>query len=271
MLRWRMVTALCLIPLVLLAVLKLTALPFAILSGVFFALGVWEWAGLCGLSKSWVKRFYVADFFVLIVILSIFHNLNLLFVGSLLWLCPLFLVYTYKQQVPLLLKNDVVKALIGLILSALAWISLNRLHAIPDGPQWIILLFVLIWSSDTFAYFVGRKWGNVKLAPLISPKKTVEGFLGGLLGTMLVALMLFYAVSPFMHLPPLYVWLSVAFIVILLGVVGDLFESLLKRLAGVKDSGTLLPGHGGILDRIDSLLAALPFYALSLLWLLGEK
>jgi phosphatidate cytidylyltransferase len=151
----------------------------------------------------------------------------------------------------------------------MACYGLYIIQRLPAGSMWIIMLFILVWSADTFAYFIGKKWGHKSLAPLISPKKTVAGFWGGLLGALLLSLVVFVLLKNFTNkifFPPLIVWISIAYITILLAILGDLFESLVKRLTGVKDSGKLLPGHGGVLDRLDSLVGALPFYALSLAW-----
>ena len=175
-------------------------------------------------------------------------------IGILFWLLPLFWVITYRGKTPWLLRSPHLQALIGFVVLLPAYLGLITLHGI--GYYLIILLFVIIWSSDTFAYFVGRQWGKNPLAPYVSPKKTWAGFWGGLIGASIVAYLMAPHGSNFMY--------GVIVATILLGVLGDLFESLLKRIAGVKDSGTLLPGHGGILDRIDSLIAALPMYSFAL-------
>ena len=138
------------------------------------------------------------------------------------------------------------------------------LHASPDGALRLLFAFVLVWAADIGAYFTGQAFGRHKLAPQVSPGKTWEGLFGGLAWSLAVAWVggtwLFELQGAAAWLP--FLLLSAA--VVLLSIVGDLGESLLKRQAGVKDSGTLLPGHGGMLDRIDSLLAALPALALGL-------
>lgn len=127
-------------------------------------------------------------------------------------------------------------------------------------PAEVLVVLVLVWIADSAAYFVGRAWGRRKLAPAISPGKTWEGAVGGLIGAALYAIIIAFFTDP-------GAWLALVVTALLLGmasIVGDLFESAVKRQAGVKDSGALLPGHGGILDRIDSTTAALPLAAL--LW-----
>ncbi len=274
----RIITALCLIPLVLWAVIGLDSFYFALLSAVIFALGALEWAGLCEFHSKRDKILYILCFFICIGLMYwIDNSLIILLIGSLLWCAPVLWIFTYKGFPPSLkgfppslLESKFPKAIIGILALSFAWYGLVVIQRLPTGSFWVILLFILVWSADTFAFFVGRKWGSEPLSPAISPKKTIAGFWGGIIGTMLLAFGLTYLhyVKPFAHIMvmPHSAWLSIAYLIFLLAVLGDLFESLIKRLAGVKDSGQLLPGHGGILDRIDSLIAALPLYALSLVW-----
>jgi phosphatidate cytidylyltransferase len=136
------------------------------------------------------------------------------------------------------------------------------------SPWWLMYVFVLVWCADSGAYFVGRKLGKRKMAPNVSPNKSMEGLYGGLATGLIVVL----GISIFkLHLTgmTLFAFMVLSGITILSSVLGDLFESMLKRRADVKDSGTILPGHGGILDRIDSLLAATPIFALGF-WLLQQ-
>ena len=127
-------------------------------------------------------------------------------------------------------------------------------------PLEVLLVLVLVWVADTAAYFVGRAWGRHKLAPSISPGKTWEGALGGAVGVLVYAIICGTFIEGLFWVP----YLLAAALLAVLSIVGDLFESAAKRQAGVKDSGTLLPGHGGIMDRIDSATAALPAAALLL-------
>ncbi|MGB0789774.1 MAG: phosphatidate cytidylyltransferase, partial [Marinirhabdus sp.] len=116
-------------------------------------------------------------------------------------------------------------------------------------------VFVLIWSNDSFAYVIGKTFGKHKLIERISPKKTVEGFVGGILGALIAAVVIYFVMGRY----PLWVWACMALLVSLLGTVGDLVQSKFKRQAGVKDSGVLMPGHGGLYDRLDSIVYASPF------------
>lgn len=150
---------------------------------------------------------------------------------------------------------DVAHKALGLAYLSLPLSFLTPLVALEEGRWWLLFLLVVIWSNDTFAYFTGKKIGKHKLAPIISPKKTVEGAIGGIAGGAMAGLLLVHFSG--MDSDPL----STILITIVIGLVamaGDLAESLLKRGAGVKDSGTIIPGHGGVLDRIDSLIFPVP-------------
>jgi phosphatidate cytidylyltransferase len=155
----------------------------------------------------------------------------------------------------------VFKLLAGTAAIVPAWCAMGMLHhGQPYGHRWLFVALAIVWAADSGAYFAGRHFGKRKLAPRISPNKTVEGLLGGVASGLVVAL----AFAPFAgatlrELPAVGL---VAIAAVLFSVVGDLFESLLKRHVGAKDSGDLIPGHGGILDRIDGVVAALPAFAL---------
>ncbi len=153
----------------------------------------------------------------------------------------------------------------GVLMLVSTWIGLVWLHGLTQGPNLVLCLLLLIWIADSAAYFTGRRWGRHKLAPVVSPGKTLEGVLGALGGGLLWGLVL---ASWFGR-----GWgqqagvVALCLLTVLVSVYGDLYESLLKRRRGVKDSGRLLPGHGGLLDRIDSLMAAAPVFALGLILL----
>jgi len=164
-------------------------------------------------------------------------------------------IYRQKKQP---VKN-IAYTLAGLIYPALMLSMLSYLYFFPDEQtshhsEIVLGLFILIWTHDTFAYLVGKKLGRHKLFERISPKKTWEGFWGGLVFTLLAA----YILTRFQSGLPLAHWMALALLVSGLGTLGDLFESLLKRTIGAKDSGHLIPGHGGILDRLDAALFIIP-------------
>lgn len=155
-------------------------------------------------------------------------------------------------------------SLFGLVYLAFLPLYLTRIRAGANGLHWVILFFLIVWAGDTFAYFAGKKYGKTKLYRHISPKKTREGALGGLAGGVLVAAV--YKLALFRDLG----WGGVIFVPIIVGAVaqvGDLCESFLKRVYGKKDSGTILPGHGGFLDRFDSVVFSVPvMYACMRIW-----
>ncbi|MGE3318845.1 MAG: phosphatidate cytidylyltransferase [Candidatus Berkiella sp.] len=265
MLKWRLLTALCLIPLVILGILKLDDIPFACLCGAILALGAHEWTSLVPFTKKSQQIGYTALFMVFCASLFFVKSLMLLWVALVFWLSCGIGLYRYKGLAPLWLSIPV-KALLGLLILCSAFYGLVTLHRMSAGPIGLIVCLVLIWSTDSFAYFTGRLIGKRPMAPLISPKKTKEGFWGGMIGTVTLAAVgsYFTQVLPQFSLGHT---LWVAIVIVLLAVIGDLFESFMKRLAGVKDSGKLLPGHGGILDRLDSLFAVIPFFVLVMHWL----
>lgn len=147
---------------------------------------------------------------------------------------------------------------IGIILVCAAVTSIFVVW--QSSPWWLMYLFLLVWGADSGAYFVGRKFGKRKLAPTVSPNKSVEGLYGGVITTILVMLVVQYNYLNLTLIQQI-LFLILSLITVFGSVLGDLFESMIKRRAGIKDSGRVLPGHGGVLDRIDSLLAAAPIFA----------
>jgi phosphatidate cytidylyltransferase len=153
-----------------------------------------------------------------------------------------------------LFKSKRYFCIIFYIISGFIFLSL-----IPFEPKIILVVFILAWTNDTFAYLVGKGFGKRKLMERISPKKTIEGFFGGMAGALIASVIIFYFASPLYEYDNVYIWLSLAIIVSVLGTIGDLIQSKFKRLAGVKDSGNIMPGHGGVYDRLDSVIFASPF------------
>lgn len=161
------------------------------------------------------------------------------------------------QREPHVTHSRMLKLLMGLLTLLPPWYALTQLRAAEDfGAGWVLLLFLLVWAADIGAYIAGKLYGRTRLAPAISPGKTLEGLAGGILASALVAgLAAFHFDAPVLRLCVLGIATAA------LSVIGDLFESLMKRMAHVKDSGSLLPGHGGVLDRIDSMTIAAPLFA----------
>ncbi len=277
MLLSRLLTALILIPIVLWGILTFSPPLFALVAGGLFLLGANEWSGFCGFTTLLSKITYIVVVAALMGVLYLSkHPFALLLIGTLLWIFPVVWVLFYQPERFRYLNHNAFRAVLGLLVLSFAWYSLVILRSFTLGPIWLIVLCVLVWSTDIFAYFAGRKWGKAKLCPLISPGKTKAGFWGGLGGSLLMAALIFailekellFSKPSFFVWDNLLLWLGIACLTILLAVIGDLFESLMKRLAGVKDSGRLLPGHGGVLDRIDSLISTLPVYTFLILWVM---
>jgi phosphatidate cytidylyltransferase len=220
-------------------------------------LALYEWTKLL-YFKSYEKKIFLLISLALIYLID--NHLNsqgsslILWIASIFWLCvaPLFLIFKIN------LKNSFFSALIGWTLVMPLVISLNYL--IQLSPWTVLIVLTTIWLADSGAYFFGKKFGKRKLALSISPGKTWEGFLGALFVVSLfsIAMTFFGFVNSYM---------SILFfnLILFLSVEGDLFESYIKRMAKVKDSGNLIPGHGGILDRIDSLCSSLPLATLILM------
>ena len=220
-------------------------------------LALFEWSKLLYFRSHEKKIFLIIS---LILIYFIDQHLDadnsrlILLIASVFWLCiaPLFLLFKIN------LKNFFLSALIGWVLVMPLIISLNYL--IQLSPWVVLLVLTSIWLADSGAYFFGKQFGKKKLAPTISPGKTWEGFLGALfvVSSFSIAMTYFGFVNSYM---------AIFFfnLILVLSVEGDLFESYIKRMAKVKDSGDLIPGHGGVLDRIDSLCSSLPLATLILM------
>ncbi len=158
------------------------------------------------------------------------------------------------------------KMLYGVLVMPAAVIAMSLLHAGAHGPQWLLYGLMLVWLADIGAYFSGRRFGKTKLAPALSPGKTREGLYGALLVTTVYSLIASFYFQ--LAASSTILLLALSMVLTLISVVGDLYESLLKREAGLKDSGKLLPGHGGMLDRIDSVLATMPLLVVAMHWLI---
>jgi phosphatidate cytidylyltransferase len=265
MLKLRVITALIIAPLILLAIFSVPHPVTAAVLGVLVVLGAWEWSAFAGFKGSSARLVYTVLMGAATGALWQFGvdepQFDLILLAAVAWwaLALLWIAFFPVHS------NRSVTVLAGPLVLLPAWLALVRLHAhgpAPDGPQLMLFVLLLVVAADVGAYFAGRAFGQYKLAPRVSPGKTWEGVAGGLIGGSVLAL----AGAFWFELQWLPFVLLCVFVV-LVSVLGDLTESLFKRHAGVKDSGSLLPGHGGILDRIDSLTAAGPFFLLGMQYL----
>jgi phosphatidate cytidylyltransferase len=241
-------------------------LPAGVAVGAVLAVvaaGAWEWAGFASLQSARARIGYLLTVGLAVAaawwLSESPGGLRALLWATLAWWLAGFVwVVAAPGRV-----SRTAAALAGVLVLVPAAVAIGRLagHE-PDGRRLLFLLVLLIAAADIGAYFGGRRFGRHKLAPRVSPGKTWEGLAAGLLAALLVAA----AMARLLDFPALP-WLAVCLVVVLLSVVGDLLESMFKRRAGLKDSSALLPGHGGVLDRIDSLTAAGPAFLLGLLLL----
>lgn len=273
MLSQRILTALVLIPLFISAIFYASVDTLAWLFGIIVLLGAWEWGGLAGMSLHWQRLLYCTMVAVCLVIAYQWFSTTminaLLITASVFWFCAtvwIGLINQASSRVQRALPAPLMAA-IGIVVLVPTWLAVMQIMVRQtDGPWILLLLCLLIWGADSGAYFTGRRWGKHKLAANVSPGKTWQGVVGGFIAALLIAI-------PFATFKNLYnqehwlIFLAVCLMTLVISVSGDLFESVMKRKAGVKDSSHILPGHGGILDRIDSLTAAAPVFFSGLLWL----
>lgn len=264
MLKQRLLTALVLLPLFVWAVLAMPLPWFAFLLGIIVIQGAWEWTALMGLGKISARLAYCTVIALCLVILWYTAAMqSFLLLGSLWWLVATPIVMSYPQSTRVW-QNQGIQAVIGALVLLPCWVAVLYLKGFQQSSgYWLLLLLVVIWAADSGAYFSGRRFGKHKLAPAVSPGKTWEGVIGGLLSAVLLAII---ALTFGSDVLPSHFALVILLVVVTVffSILGDLFESMFKRHVGVKDSGRLLPGHGGVLDRIDSVTAAAPVFAFGL-------
>jgi phosphatidate cytidylyltransferase len=286
LLKQRIITALILAPAAIAAIFYLPMNYFAGLLMAIIAIGAWEWARFMGITNTLQRLAYafvtsalIASIWVFLPVEQTWFKLSglqvevtsLLWLSVIWWFIAALFMLSYPKTSALWAKNKFLIALFGWLTLVPTWLAFMVLrtnnYALDEyqGAQLLMYLFMLVWSADVGAYFVGKSMGKNKLMPNVSPGKTVEGFMGGVACAAILTLIVGFVCQ----------WSSDEYITALLvtaliasvSVLGDLTESMFKRQAGVKDSGTILPGHGGILDRVDSLTATAPVFALCYLLL----
>lgn len=274
MLRQRVITALAMAGLFLGAVLFLPLAGLAVVFGVVVCLGAWEWSRLAGWCSLPAKMAFLVLLVALLVALYGYSGLGrgpsrdqvqpLLGVACLWWSFSLLWVKSYPASA-VLWHSRVMRSLMGLLILSSAWLAAVYLLTFSRGGLLLVVMVIVVAATDIGAYFAGTHFGRHKLAVRVSPAKTWEGFWGGMTCAVLLAVLLWWVIPAQMAHVSLAAVIAVVVATALASVVGDLTVSMVKRESGFKDSGALLPGHGGLLDRLDSLCSAAPVFALGLL------
>ena len=277
---WRSLTAFVLIPVVVIVVLELPPLAFQAALVLVLAAAAWEWSRLVGLAPA--PAYAAAVGVCLVAVAGLGEGPLgewLAWLGVAWWLLAFVAIVRFRGAPAYSTRTEEAasprsvmrgrgssaasftrarRALAGGLVLVPAGAALAILHARPGGPALVMTLLAVVWAADSGAWFAGRRFGRTRLAPRVSPGKTWEGVAGGMLAGAAAGA----ASSWWLVLPPRGLLIA-AVLAAGASVIGDLYESLCKRRAGVKDSGGLLPGHGGLLDRIDGLTAAAPVYAVA--------
>lgn len=253
----RVITALVLGAVVLIVIFALPPVATVVALTLIVLAGAWEWSAFLRVTKVWQRLLYVAVVGVLLPLVWNYtkesDGLRLVLQVAVAWWV---IALGWVMFAPRVVSSSAA-AMAGVLALVPAWVALARLRMDPTDPlrgaEWIVFALLLVQSADIGAFFAGRRFGRHRLAPNVSPGKTWEGVIGGLLASAIIAVIggLRFGI-PLLHFLPL------CLAVVAFSIVGDLTESLLKRFAGLKDSGRLFPGHGGVMDRIDSVTAAAP-------------
>ncbi|WP_260261164.1 phosphatidate cytidylyltransferase [Vibrio intestinalis] len=272
----RIITALILAPLVILAIFKLSLPLFIALIAAVTLIGFWEWtqfvdaksrilALIPGLTVSALSLAFIPfDAFSLNNLTSAHYSV--LAVGGVWWVFSSLLAITYPKSSALWQGSKVLRHIFGMLtLLPFFWaIVMLRAEGITTdayhGSKLVLYVCFIVWAADSGAYFAGKSFGKRKMAPHVSPNKTIEGLVGGIITAILVG---WAAATSFdIEFSSLGAFVIITLVTVVISVLGDLVESMFKRVSGIKDSSNIIPGHGGVLDRVDSLTAAFPVFAL---------
>jgi len=261
----RVITALLLTPIAIALILLAPSALFGVVIASLCLLASWEWTRMSGMRSRPLRAvliaFCAAAMFGLWWLAEEPLGWSVIAAGSVWWVLALVWLTHFSFGAAPTRGNVALKLAAGALSVLPAWTAMMALHGSQPAPHtWALYALMLVWAADTFAYLSGRRWGTTKLAPAISPGKTLAGVYGALVGSGIVALIGGWWLG--VRGAGLIGLVALALIAVCFSVVGDLFESLIKRHCNVKDSGTLFPGHGGAYDRLDGVFAALPVFAL---------
>lgn len=279
MLKQRIITAVVLAPLALAGILFLPIEGFKLAVAGVICLGAYEWANMSGITarifKGWFTVFVAVILGVLIIAVDAesiwlqgqLHPIYsfILWISAIWWTASLFMILAYPRYSDIWKNSIPIRAFFGVLTLIPTWVAIvmlrTSLYEVTPVYGASLLFYVLgiVWAADIGAFFVGVKFGKHKLRPNVSPGKSVEGLIGGVVASF--AIIAFAAMHYQFEASRIGVHVAIGIITVAVSALGDLNESMIKRCAGIKDSGKLLPGHGGVMDRIDSLTAAFPIFA----------
>lgn len=260
----RLITAAILLPLVIGGIFYLPMFWFRLLSGAVIAYAAWEWTRLMG-NKVWWRRLLFMGFIIALTLLEEYWQMHVIFAVAMFWwmmVClwiavfPAYVSHWHKPYILVILGVEVLLP---------CWLAIVVLRE-TFGPGVLLYALCLVWMVDSGGFIFGKRYGGAHMTPYVSPNKTWAGLYGSLLCAAGFALMCYTFLSVPMNVG---LWLLVNLLTAGAAIIGDLLISMLKRIQNMKDTGTLLPGHGGLLDRIDSLTAAMPCFSLCLLMVAG--
>ena len=257
----RLITAIALIPIVLYAIFSVSNSVFSFVAAVIMLMGAWEWAAFFKWDSFYKRASYVALVSVCILLIAQVSAYIVYFIAIIWWVVAFFAICGYPVN-SASWSNPLSIAAMGCVTLSITWFAMTDLQSTEHGSRLVLFVMCIIWGADTGAYFAGRKWGKKKLAPAVSPGKSVAGLFGGIVVTLIFASFVLSQLD-LARIDKIY-YLLLILMTVLFSVVGDLYESMLKRNVNLKDSGQLLPGHGGVMDRIDSLTAAVPLFSAGL-------
>jgi phosphatidate cytidylyltransferase len=265
MLKFRIATALVIAPLTLAAVFLLSPQAFALFMALIVLMAAWEWTAMMRLvSRSQRTVYVLAVLFAIVVVQkSLAHYEQVIFTAAAVWWLVAAVLVVLYPRARTLWCGRVSKGVVGFLVLVPTWAAMVYIRELEQGPWLIVYMFLIVWGADTGAYFAGKRFGKRKLMPHVSPAKSWAG-VGGASVTVLLVTMSTQQYLIFSQNISFGIYV-LALVLLFVSVVGDLTESMFKRQCGIKDSGSILPGHGGIMDRIDSLTAAAPVFALCLI------